>query len=65
VKKRAVPLRSLVALAIGLAILGAILYYASTVDLRGPTIRAISLTQHLAGETHQALTTSSIEVDFS
>jgi Bacterial Ig-like domain len=65
VKKRAVPLRSLVALAIGLLMLGAILYYASTVDLRGPTIRAISLTQHLAGDTHQALTTSSIEVDFS
>ena len=64
-KKRAVPLRSLVALATGLAILGAILYYASTVDLRGPTVRAISLTQHLGGDTHQALTTSSIEVDFS
>jgi hypothetical protein len=65
VKKRAVPLRSLVALAIGLAILGGILYYASTVDVSGPTIRAISLTQHLAGDTHQALTTSSIEIDFS
>jgi hypothetical protein len=65
VKKRAVPLRTVAVLAIGLAVLGAILYYASTVDGRGPTVVGISLTQHLTGDTKQALTTSSIEVDFS
>jgi hypothetical protein len=52
-------------LAIGLAALGAILYYASTVDGRGPTVVGISLTQHLTGDAEQALTTSSIVVDFS
>jgi hypothetical protein len=52
-------------LAIGIAALGAILYYASTVDGRGPTVVDISLTQHLADDARQALTTTSIEVDFS
>jgi sugar lactone lactonase YvrE len=52
-------------LAIGVAVLGAILYYASTVDGRGPTVVAISLTQHLRGDEEQALTTTSVEVDFS
>jgi Tol biopolymer transport system component len=52
-------------LAIGVAVLGAILYYASTVDGRGPTVVGISLTQHLRGDEEQALTTTSIEVDFS
>src|SRR5438094_5635641 len=65
VKKRAVPLRTVAVLAIGLAALGAILYYASTVDARGPTVVGISVTQHLTGEAEQALTTSSIVVDFS
>lgn len=63
--KRAVPLRTVAVLAIGVAVLGAILYYASTVDGRGPTVVAISLTQHLSGDEEQALTTTSIEVDFS
>ena len=45
--------------------LGAILYYASTVDGRGPTVVEISLTQHLDDDAEQALTTTSIEVDFS
>ena len=63
--KRAVPLRTVAVLAIGFAVLGAILYYASTVDGRGPTVVAISLTQHLSGDDEQALTTTSIEVDFS
>jgi hypothetical protein len=65
VTKRAVPLRSLAAIAIGVAVLGAILYYASTVDGRGPTVVGVSLTQHLADDPRQALTTTSIEVDFS
>ncbi|MGZ6214290.1 MAG: Ig-like domain-containing protein, partial [Candidatus Limnocylindria bacterium] len=63
--KRAVPLRTVAVLAIGFAALGAILYYASTVDARGPTVLGISLTQHLTGDAEQALTTTSIEVAFS
>jgi len=65
VTKRALPLRTVVVLAIGVAALGTILYYASTVDARGPTVVGISLTQHLSGEPDQALTTTSIEVAFS
>jgi hypothetical protein len=63
--KRAVLLRTVAVLAIGVAALGAILYYASTVDGRGPTVVEISLTQHLSDDAEQALTTTSIEVDFS
>jgi len=65
VTKRALPLRTVAVLGIGFAVLAAILYYASTVDARGPTVVAISLTQHLSGDAEQALTTTSIEVDFS
>jgi hypothetical protein len=65
VTKRAVPLRTVAVLAIGVAALGTILYYASTVDARGPTVVEISLTQHLSGDLDQALTTTSIEVAFS
>ena len=59
------PLRTLAVLALGFAALGGILYYASTVDGRGPTVVGISLTQHLSDDPEQALTTTSIEVDFS
>ncbi len=52
-------------LGLGFAVLAAILYYASTVDGRGPTVVGISLTQHLSGDAEQALTTTSLEVDFS
>jgi len=52
-------------LLLGFGVLGGILYYASTVDGRGPTVVGISLTQHLSGDAEQALTTTSIEVDFS
>jgi hypothetical protein len=52
-------------LALGFAALAGILYYASTVDGRPPTVVAISLTQHLSGDAEEALTTTSIEVDFS
>lgn len=45
--------------------LTAILYYASTVDGRPPAVLRISLTQHLTGSVETALTTSSVEVDFS
>lgn len=50
---------------IGLAVLVAILYYASTVDGRPPVVLRVSLTQHLTGDDETALTTTSIEVDFS
>jgi hypothetical protein len=60
-----VPLRNMAILGVGFVVLAAILYYASTVDGRGPTVVAISLTQHLSGDAEQALTTTSIEVDFS
>ena len=49
----------------GFAVLGAMLYYASTVDGRGPSVVAISVTQHLSDDPARALTTTSIEVDFS
>jgi len=62
---RAVPLRTLAVLGVGVAALVAILYYASTVDGRPPTVRDISLTQHLTADAEVALTTSSVEVDFS
>ena len=65
VTKRAVPLRTLAVLGIGVAVLVAILYYASTVDGRPPTVRQIALTQHLTSDPHVALTTSSIAMDFS
>lgn len=45
--------------------LAAILYYASTVDGRPPAVLRISLTQHLTANADTALTTSSVEVDFS
>jgi len=62
---RAVPLRTLAVFGIGAVVLIAILYYASTVDGRPPTVLQVSLTQHLTSDAHVALTTSSIEVDFS
>lgn len=65
VTKRAVPLRTFAVLGIGVAVLTGILYYASTVDVRPPTVRTISLTQHLSADPELALTTTSIEVDFS
>ncbi|MGZ8562600.1 MAG: Ig-like domain-containing protein [Candidatus Limnocylindria bacterium] len=50
---------------LGLVALVPILYYASTVDGRPPTVLRVSLTQHLTGGADTALTTTSIEVDFS
>jgi methionine-rich copper-binding protein CopC len=50
---------------VGLVALVAILFYASTVDGRPPSVARIGLTQHLAGDDAAALTTTSIEVEFS
>ncbi len=63
--ERAVPLRTLAVIGIGLVVLVPILYYASTVDGRAPAVLRVSLTQHLTGDADTALTTTSIEVDFS
>jgi hypothetical protein len=62
---RGASLRSLTAFAIGLAILGGILYVASTVDGRAPTVERIGLTHHLSADDAVALTTTSLEVVFS
>jgi hypothetical protein len=62
---RGASLRSLGALAIGVVILGGILYVASTVDGRAPTVDRIGLTHHLSADAEVALTTTSIEVVFS
>jgi hypothetical protein len=58
-------LRSLVAFAIGLVVLGGILFVATTVDGRAPAVDRISLTHHLSSDDEVALTTTSIQVVFS
>jgi hypothetical protein len=60
-----VLLRSFAVFAAGLAVLAAILYYASTVDARAPDVVGIGLTHHLSSDSGVALTTTSIEVEFT
>jgi hypothetical protein len=62
---RGVGLRSLAVFGVGLAVLAGILYIASTVDARPPAVVSIGLTHHLSGDTSVALTTTSIEIEFS
>ncbi|HEX9635038.1 MAG TPA: Ig-like domain-containing protein [Candidatus Limnocylindria bacterium] len=62
---RGVLLRSFAVFAVGLAALAAILYYASAVDGRPPQVVRIGLTHHLSSDATAALTTTSIEVEFS
>ena len=62
---RHVGLRSLAVIAVGVAVLAVVLYYASTVDGRAPQVSGYRLSQHLAGDDSTALTTSSLEVIFS
>jgi len=62
---RGVLLRSFVVFAAGLAVLAGILYYASNVDGRPPEVIRIGLTHRLSGDAAVALTTTSIEVEFS
>ena len=62
---RAVVLRSLAVVGIGAIILAGVLYLASTVDGRAPTVAQIGLTQPLPDEPSRALTTTSIEVTFT
>lgn len=62
---RGASLRTLGAFAVGMLVLGGILYVASTVDARPPTVARIALTHHLSADDGVALTTTSIEVVFS
>jgi hypothetical protein len=62
---RGASFRALGAFAVGFAILGGILYVASTVDARPPAVEGIRLTHHLSADDGVALTTTSIEVVFS
>lgn len=62
---RAVLLRSLLVIGAGAVVLAGVLYVASTVDARPPTVLDIGLTQPLADDPDRALITTSIEVGFS
>jgi len=62
---RAVLLRSLVVVGIGGLILAGLLYMASTVDRRAPTVAGIALTQLVPDETSVALITTGLAVEFT
>lgn len=62
---RAVVLRSLAVVGIGAIVLAAVLYVASTVDGRPPSVVAIALTQPLPDEATRGLPTTSLEVTFT
>jgi hypothetical protein len=62
---RGASIRSLVAFAIGVVLLAGILYVASTVDGRAPSVDRVTLTHHLSADDGVALTTTSVEVVFS
>jgi len=62
---RAVVLRSLTVIGIGALILAGVLYFASTVDGRPPTVVGIALTQPLPDEPTIGLPTTSLEITFA
>jgi Tol biopolymer transport system component len=62
---RAVVLRSLAVVGIGAIVLAGVLYLASTVDARAPTVVEVALTQTLPDEPTLGLTTTSLEVTFT
>ncbi|MGH2382713.1 MAG: Ig-like domain-containing protein [Candidatus Limnocylindria bacterium] len=62
---RAVVLRSLAVVGIGAIVLVGVLYLASTVDGRPPSVIGIALTQPLPDEAAQGLPTTSLEVTFT
>jgi len=62
---RAVVLRSLAVVGVGAVILVGVLYIASTVDARAPTVVQVRLTQPLPDEPSRALITTSLEVEFT
>ncbi|MFN2418119.1 MAG: Ig-like domain-containing protein [Candidatus Limnocylindria bacterium] len=61
---RAVVLRSLAVVGIGAILLAGLLYLASTVDGRPPSVVGIALTQPLPDEATRGLPTTSVEVTF-
>lgn len=62
---RAVVLRSLAVVGIGAIVLAGVLYLASTVDGRPPSVAGIALTQPLSDDAGRGLTTTSLEVTFT
>jgi hypothetical protein len=62
---RAAVLRSVAVIGIGALLLAGLLYVASTVDRRAPTVAAISLTQPLPDEPAVALITTGLAVEFT
>ncbi|MEX0710600.1 MAG: Ig-like domain-containing protein [Chloroflexota bacterium] len=55
----------MVVFGVGVVALVAVLWYASNVDGRPPAVQGFSLTHHLSADAEIALTTSSLEVEFS
>jgi hypothetical protein len=62
---RGTALRWIAVLAVGVALLAVVLYFASTVDGRPPQVAEVRLTQALSTDARVAVTTSSVEVVFS
>jgi hypothetical protein len=62
---RGTALRWFAVIALGIALLAVVLYFASTVDGRPPAVAEYRLTQSLSTDASVALTTTSIEVSFS
>ena len=62
---RAVLLRSLAVIGVGGILLAGVLYVASTVDARPPTVLEVRLTSPSADDDRVALITTSLEITFS
>lgn len=62
---RAAVLRSVAVIGLGLLILAAVLYVASTVDGRAPEVATVSLTHPVADDPDRALITTSVAVEFT
>ena len=62
---RAVLVRSLAVIGIGAVVLAGLLYVASTVDSRSPTVAEITLTQPLPESPNVALSTTGLAVEFT
>ncbi len=62
---RSILVRYLAVVGIGIGLLAAVLFVASTVDARPPFVEEVALTLHASDDDRLALTTTSIEVHFS
>src|SRR5687768_6981256 len=65
VPMRTALFRSLAVIGTGGLILAGVLFVASTVDARAPTVVEVTLTQRVADDERQALITTSLEIVFS